>query len=533
MEKKEEILINEPEVVETKQSNKINIVISLIVSTLLVTAVTTLLIGHFKFDWFKSDNYKIDANIKRNVFQANYFSEKKTVTTRFSFENGPTEKKEYILDSDFVVFLTDKTDNLNTGVLVLLCSKMTSEKGENQLAHLNIFDEKEIKELEADPDGSKYPFAVFKFDDEGKIEEIKIPNNMDEYNAESIAELIEKVIPKLSRSRQEDMSKGLDIGIRQNKNRKTIVQREAPKQYAEFRGSKYSKIVRTEIEDNQITNIQSNSNIYLQSQPGEEQMIFGPKDFLFDLKSDIESKEVKYDQKENVELVNKLVAKFTLIDSKESLRSLKEKQDVPEIPDEPTPLRRLSFPISANKEFKLASFDLLGQTITIKYVVSISSSKAVNKIVVSSNLGSFSFGNDGCYGEAGDTYSYYTNIFTFVFPNFPAVSVGCYASGSLTWKIGFESGSGKSSKYYASLSGILKLGAEIKAGWDQIASLSAFAEGTVADASGKIIFSNGSVAQGSGFSLKMGGLVAGIRGCLFSNKIDLVKHTIFAGWNVI
>ena len=536
MEKKEEILINDHEEVETKTFNKVKLAVAIIASTFVLAAATTLLIGHFKFDWFKSDNYKIDANINRSVYQANYFSEKKTVSTRISFENGPTENKQYVLDSNFVVFLTEKTENLNTAILVLLDSNMSSEEGQTELGHLNIFDEKEIKELEANPDGSKYPMAVFKFDDDGKIEEIKLPNNMDEYNAESIVELIEKVIPKLSRNRQEDMSNGLDIKTRKSKNKRTIVQRQTPRQYEAFKGSSSAKVVRTEIEDDQITRIESNSNIQLHSQPEEEQIIFGPKDFSFDLRSNIESKEVKYDEKENVELVIKLAEKFTLIDSKDLLESIKAKKEEQKkqeevIATEARPLRQLSFPISASKEFKIASFNLLGQTITIKYVVSISKSSATNKIVISSNLGSFTFGNGGCSGEAGNTYSYYKHIFTFVFPNFPAVSVGCYASGSLSWKIGFQSGSGTGAKYYASLSGVLKLGAEIKAGWDAIASLSAYAEGTVADASGKVTFSNGSVAKGSGFSLKMGGLVAGIRGCLFSKKIELVKHTIFSGWS--
>jgi hypothetical protein len=536
MEKKEEILINDHEEVETKTFNKVKLAVAIIASTLVLAAATTLLIGHFKFDWFKSDNYKIDANINRSVYQANYFSEKKTVSTRISFENGPTENKQYVLDSNFVVFLTEKKENLNTAILVLLDSNMSSEEGQTELGHLNIFDEKEIKELEANPDGSKYPMAVFKFDDDGKIEEIKLPNNMDEYNAESIVELIEKVIPKLSRNRQEDMSNGLDIKTRKSKNKRTIVQRQTPRQYEAFKGSSSAKVVRTEIEDDQITRIESNSNIQLHSQPEEEQIIFGPKDFSFDLRSNIESKEVKYDEKENVELVIKLAEKFTLIDSKDLLESIKAKKEEQKkqeevIATETRPLRQLSFPISASKEFKIASFNLLGQTITIKYVVSISKSSATNKIVISSNLGSFTFGNGGCSGEAGNTYSYYKHIFTFVFPNFPAVSVGCYASGSLSWKIGFQSGSGTGAKYYASLSGVLKLGAEIKAGWDAIASLSAYAEGTVADASGKVTFSNGSVAKGSGFSLKMGGLVAGIRGCLFSKKIELVKHTIFSGWS--
>ena len=538
MEHKEEILLNEPEVFETKTSNKVKYTIAIIATTLVLAAATTLLIGHFKFDWFKSDNYKIDAKINRNLYQANYFSERKTVNTRIYFDNGPTENKQYILDSNFVVFLTEKAENLNTAVLVLLSSKMTSEEGESDLGHLNLFDEKEIKELEANPDGSKYPMAVFKFYDDGKIEEIKLPNNMDEYNAESIVELIEKVIPKLSRNRQEDMSNGLDIKTRKSKNKRTIVQRQSPRQYEAFKGSNSMKAVRTEIEDDQITKIESSSNIQLHSQPEENQIIFGPKDFYFDLRSNIEAKEVKYEQKENVELVNQLAAKFTLIDSKDLLQSIKSKKEEKKkeeevVAQETRPLRQLSFPISANKEFKIASFDLLGQTITIKYVVSISKYSATNKIVVSSNLGSFSFGNGGCSGEAGDTYSYYKHIFTFVFPNFPAVSVGCYASGSLTWKIGFKSGSGTGAKYYASLSGVLKLGAEIKAGWDAIASLSAYAEGTVADATGKITFSNGSVSKDSGFKLQMGKLVAGIRGCLFSQKIELVKHTIFSGWNVI
>jgi len=537
MEKKEEILINEPEIFETKSSNKIKYAIAIISSTVVLAVVTTLLIGHFKFDWFKSEN-RINLNINRNVYQANYFTEKKIINTKFFFEEGPYMKKQYTLDSKFVVFLTEKKDNLNTAILVLLSSKMKSEEGVNQLGHLNIFDENEIKEFEANPDGSKYPIAVFKFYDDGKIEEIKLPNNMDEYNAESIIELIEKIIPNVSINKNEDMSKGLDIITRKHKNGKVLVQKEVPRQYGNFKGSKYSKSVRTEIEDNQVINIQTNSNIQLISQPDDGQIIFGPKDFTFDFKSDIVSQEIKYDEKENVELVNNLANKFTLINSKDLLESIKEKKqekmkEEEKVAKETRPLRQLSFPISANKEYILASFNLLGQTITIKYVVSISSSKAINKIVISSNLGSFSFGNDGCYGEAGDTYSYYKHIFTFVFPNFPAVSVGCYASGSLTWKIGFLSGSGISSKYYASLSGILKLGAEIKAGWDSIASLTAYAEGTVADASGQITFSNGSVDKGSGFKLKMGNLVAGISGCLFSKKIELVKHTIYEGWKVI
>jgi len=542
MENKDEILIKEPEVVETKTSNKVKYTIAIISSTLVLAAVTTLLIGHFKFDWFKSDNYKIDANINRNVYQANYFSEKKTVSTKFAFTDGHIETKEYILDSNFVVFLTEKKENMNTATLVLLSSTATVDEEVKDLPHINIFDEKEIKELEADPDGSKYPMAVFKFDDDGKIEEIKLPNNMDEYDAQTVLELIEKVIPKLSRSRQEDMSNGLDIQTKKSKSKRIIVQNEAPKQIDTFKGSKVSRIVKTEIEDDQITSIESDSAIHMQSEKEEEdEIIFGPQDFNMNTKSNIVSKEVKYDQKENVELINKLIAKFTLIDSQDLLQSIKDKKEekkkeVEEIlTEEVQPLRNLAnFPISASKTYNIASLKILGQTVTIKYVVSFTNSKATNKIVISSNLGYFEFGNTGVSALISKSYSYDKYVFKFVVPSFPFVSVGCYVKGSLFFMISFKAGSGTGSTFMAMLSGKLSLGAEVKAGWDWIASLSAYAEGTVVDANGNLLITNGSVSKASTFSLRMGNLVAGIKGCLFKIfKKTLWEITIFKGWKII
>ena len=349
MSRKEEILLNEPEIVETKPS-KVAIAISIIVSTLLVTAVTTLLVGHFKFDWFKSDNYKLDANINRSVYQANYFSEKKTINVRFSYETGDIEQKQILVDSNFAVFLTEKKDNLNTAALVVLSETATHEQKVYELTQLNLFDEGQIKQLETDPDGSKYPVAVFTFTDDGTIKDIKLPNNMDDYHAESIPQVIEKVIPKLTRNRKEDMSNGLDIKTKRSQNKRTIVQTESPKTYEDFKGSKYSRSVKTEIEDDQITSIESNDNLYLQSEPEEDEIVFGPKDFTFDMKSDITSNEVRFEEKESIELVNKIAQKFTLIDSKELLKSLKEKdkeEDVEEeiYSEESKPLRNLGFPI--------------------------------------------------------------------------------------------------------------------------------------------------------------------------------------------
>ena len=542
MEKKEEILINEnEEIIDIKPNNKLKYAVAIVAATLVLASVTTLLIGHFKFNWFKGEIYKLDASISRKAYQANYFTEKKTVTTKFSFANGINQEKQYFLDTKFVVFMTnqEKLENkefLNTAALILLDSKMTHEYGEKDLPHLDMFNEAQLKELEANPDGAKYPLALFKFYQSGKIEEIKLPNNMDEYNAETIIELIEKVIPKLSRNRTEDMSNGLNINTIKRKNKKIIIQKEPPKEYDAFKGSRVSKFVATEIEGDQITNIETSANIHLQSQPENGELIFGPKDFSYDLRSDINSKEVKFDEKENVELVKKIAKKFNFINSKDLLKAIKDKKDeenkavvIAEEEENKSQLRNLGFSVSASKTFNLASFNVCGQTVSIKYYVKVSSSQAVNKIIISSGLGTFEFGNTGCSGTLSKKWEYKQPIFQFPFPGFPVVSVGAFAKGTIKAEIGFKSGS--STKVYATLSGKLTMGAEIKAGWDAIASLSAGAEGTVADASATVTITNGSVSKDSGFSLKMGALEAYIQGCLFTIKIDIARFTIYSGWS--
>ena len=165
--RKEELLLTDYDYIRTK-SRKRKICISILVSLLLASSI--LLVGHLKYEWFKSDEYKIDANINRSVFQANYFTEKKSAFIQFNFEDGHSEKKGYVIDNNFVVFLTEKKDNLNSAILVLLKSSATVDDKIQELAHLDMFNEEQIKELEADPNGAKYPFAVFKFTDDGKIQ---------------------------------------------------------------------------------------------------------------------------------------------------------------------------------------------------------------------------------------------------------------------------------------------------------------------------------------------------------------------------
>ena len=206
------------------------------------------------------------------------------------------KEREFIVDNNFVIFLTDKKDKMNQGVLVLLNAIAHVENQTKELNHLDLSNEEQIKDFEDNPDGSKYPMAVFKFTDDGDIKEINLPSNMDEYNAQSLVEVIKKVFPKLIRNKKEDISNGLEITSKKVNNKRIIVQSEAPKQFKDFERSRYTKIIKTEIEDDQITKVESNDNVYMESKKEGDEIIYGPKDFTYNSKSEITSNEVKYNE---------------------------------------------------------------------------------------------------------------------------------------------------------------------------------------------------------------------------------------------
>ena len=76
------------------------------------------------------------------------------------------------------------------------------------------------------------------------------------------------------------------------------------------------------------------------------------------------------------------------------------------------------------------------------------------------------------------------------------------------------------------------MGAEISAGFGSIASLSAYAQGTVISASGQVTLQNRSVSGGSGFSISVGRLEVGIRGAFLGNKGTLWSTTLYNGYTL-
>ena len=315
----------------------------------LVILTTIILIGHFKFNWFKKDDdgndtYDLPVKIKRSVNQVDYFTETKKIKSKVFYSSGESDEQEQIVDTNFAVFLTDRTvngnltnltSNVNNATLVILDSKVKYGEMETKLNSFDIFDEKQIKEFESNPNGSIYPLAKFSYFENGTIIEINLPEDMDQYNAENMLELINNVIPKLSRNKKEDEKKGLTVAAKKTRNGDTLTELLAPKEYAdkltgeEYKGSKYEKKTEVDVENEKIKKVSTNTNLVLETQKEDEQTHdFGLQNFTYDIASEIKSTKNEENHQENIQLVKKLSEKLNFIKSDDLMKSLLLKEQV-------------------------------------------------------------------------------------------------------------------------------------------------------------------------------------------------------------
>jgi hypothetical protein len=528
------------EIIPAKSYSKVKLIIAIISTILILAATTTLLIGYFKFDWFKKEIYKVDANITREVNQANFFTENKKVSTKIALTPENYEEQDYEVNTDFMVYLKDKTelaenDNLYRASIVILKSKMTTKDEEYELPSFNISDESKVKEFKANPDGSKFPIADFSFYENGTISDVKFLKSTDEYNSQTLNDLIEKVIPKISRNRTEDYNNGLNIKTRTDRKKKTLIEEEKPKQYHNFKGSKFSKSVERDFEDDKLTDIRTKSDIHLQSTPEEGEEIFGASDFYFKSESNIISYErtaYSWDLGDGVyaSLTVKGASFTNLPPSIVYGRPQKNEGGLTPIPPgghnhHSKFGRNLGYSISADKTFNIGKYNVLGQSVTVKYHVAVKNGKPINEIIISSNLGTTTIGNTGV--SLSGSWSKTITVFKFAFPAFPLISLNAKAKGSISWSVS-ASGSGKSVKLSSSLSGKITLGCELKAGVDFIASLSAGVEGVIVNASGSATIQNGSVTKN--FSISAGKIYVYLDRSFIGFKKRLAEKTLFNGW---
>ena len=294
---------------EDVQSKKpIWLIIFMVVSILIIATVITLLVGHFKYNWFKKATketeqaYDIALKLSRNVYQANYFTETKTINTKVFFTEGSPEYTEQKINTNFLVIQTDRkelgnNDFLNNATLVILEANATIRNETRNVTSFNIFSESTIEEFKSNPNGAKYPMSLFSFYENGTLADILLPNDIDNYNANLIIELIEDAIPKLSRNLTEDANNGIKFESKQNGKKFTLVESQSPKEIKEFKGSKYSKLIKREIEEGKLTSVKAYSDLLLVNNKDDNKGNFGLQSFQYDSNSEIKLTEIKDEKK--------------------------------------------------------------------------------------------------------------------------------------------------------------------------------------------------------------------------------------------
>ena len=397
---------NHDEITLSSKKSKICKIAALIIACIAIITTTVLLVAHFKYGLFGSKiSEAIEINREANSLE--FFSETRNLKTKMTYASGQTASTEQEIDTDFVVLLKEKKEIkekstfYNTGYIVVLGSKAKSNGEEAQLDSFNIFDEKIIKEFESNPNGSKYPIAQFSFYEDGTLIKIDLPKDIDSYNAEKLISLIKDVIPKLSINK-EDEENGIEIKTKtKNKNgkkQKTFSKYDPPKEFYDkyskstFKGSKISKLVETDVEDDKISEIRSNTNLYLETEKdGEEENGFGIDDLFVNVDSKIVSTKTETEKVEDIKLVDRIVTKLTFVDSEEVLSSFHKTNDI-EIEEPEVPMRNLATTTWQWALFENKSF--LGTKASAYYVIDLKNNKVVNKIKIKAGSFTVSVGNE-------------------------------------------------------------------------------------------------------------------------------------------
>ena len=535
---------------QPSKKSKIIKISALIVTGVAIITTVALLVAHFKFGLFDKEVYDL-ASVKREVYSADFFNEEKTIKTRMGYVNGENFEKEQLINTNFLVLLTDKKEEkigtfINTAFLVVLDSKTKVDGVETELGSLNIFDEKSVKDFESNPDGFKHPFAYFKFYENGTLIDINLPKQTDPLNARNIIDLINNVIPKLSRNKTEDDKDGLEIKTRTNRKKKTFSEYTPPKEYmekytkAKFKGSKITKLVETDVEDEKITEIRANTNVYLETQKNEDNTNhFGLENFKFDISSKIVATKNEKEKTVVAKLLEKLASKIEFINSDKLMELYYEKVDEEKNTEEAIveQQKRNLAGVDAKLywEWVLLNKDILGTSVSASYVIDFSSTKITNKIVIKAGRVTLTFGNkDGLSKKEGQNKE---DSSSSTGKDFTLCSVPLYAglihldvklSFSLSYGIKFETNYDVTVK----LNGKVDLKAEINAGgW--FVKLTMGVKGNMIDANFSTKFGKSSgLYSKKNFSLTIGaGNITGyLNGEVGGQKLVNVQLEIWKGF---
>ena len=495
------------ELPQQKKSHKKLIISGIILGTILLVVATTLLIGYTKFNWFQSQKdeiYNLNIELKKSVNQIQYFKETKTIKTTTGYNNGQSTENTQNVDTNFMVAITDKKDSKNSAVLVILDSTVQFEDKSETISSFDILNEKVVHEFELDPDESKYPMAKFTFDDKGKIIDILLPEKMDRYNAQSLIEIIEGVTPKLTRNKTEDIFAGVTVEVSDSENGKgkTEIENVASREYIDrytnkrYHGSNFQRKIHRLIEDKEIKNINTDINLLLKTEKleGENDINIGFDYFNVDYNSNVNLIRSEEDQKEFVQLIEKLSQLYKYKKSDELIKEIISKEEEEQIKqqndeiEEETRLRKLGKIIWEGKfehEKEIFSFNVLGQKVAFIYSVTLHDGYMKNVLFVKCGQYKIEIGNKGVNLPKKETNKVEKEktLLKFPFPGIPfLVNIEFLVGGEFDYEILIKLNKDSLQEFRVTFTGAVYGKALARAGVKDIAEVSAGVKGDIISA---------------------------------------------------
>ena len=322
-----------------------------------------------------------------------------------------------------------------------------------------------------------------------------------------------------------------------------------------YTGSKYSKRVERNFENEKLTQVNTNQKLVLETQKEENELDFGLKSFTYDISSEILSKENK-EQKKETELVKKLATKLNFIKSDELLEKLlsqeqeqikKENEENEEnseesaLNDEETAqlsnskqLRRLGWDGSFSYSYEISKTDVLGKKVALTYAISLSGGKVKNTLTASCGSFSLIFGNKGTSSNKDQSQQNEKEktVFTIPFPGIPvAVKFNFKIGGSIGYKVNYDTGK---KQFSVSLTGSVFAKAEAMAGAENIINVKGGVKGTFISVTLKntLTKSGSKYTCSKSFSATVGQLVLYVTGQVLGKDVFKYEKTVYPGKSI-
>ena len=568
---------NSNDYIKSNCTKKKKILYLIVISFIILVIITMIIvIGYHKFNWFKKANeeddkdiYDLNIKIKSSVNQVDYFSETKKIKSKVAYTSGESDEQEQIIITNFAVFITDKTTNGNNNTnstnfttviknstLVILDSTVKFRENETNLSSFDIFDEKQVKEFESNPNGTIYPMSKFSFFENGTILDIYLPENLDQYSAQVMLELINNVVPKLSRNRKEDKTKGLSLTLKKISNRDTLTIIQAQRNYVdkfigeEYKGSKFKKITELDVENEKIKKVTTNTNLILETQKeSKETLDFGIQNFNYDIASEIKLTKNEENKKENIQLVKKLSEKIKFIKSDDLMKTLilkefsGENEDFEKTAEENEEIeidnskqaRKFGWEGSISQSWTLANSNILGKKVLLQYEITLSDGELSNTLSATCGNVTLYFGNIGTTinknkpeKSTGDK-----QLFKIPFPGSPIPIIFSFKiCGDIGFNVYYDT---NTNQFSVSFTGELYAKAELDAGVIETAEIDIGAKGTLISltAESTLIKKSEYYTSSNSIIASGGAITCYITGKLFGNAIFTISKNFLKGWSKI